>query len=165
MTKTDVNIKMKKHKMVTIKLVRKMQSPLQRFISSIRRHCFPLGEMFVRIVCKPCPQLEEQSVLPDFIFCSEIQKENKYQYTSPWTSLQMRSLKDVQMVLKHFLISLLVSVFRKSVWNVPSISVAVIDYIQNIVMKYLISSLFYIFSAWRALLKMYRGISLSLIWS
>ena len=76
MTTTDV--KMIKQTMVTIKSAWKIQSPSQCFISSIRIHCFPSGEMFVRIVCKPCPQLEEQSVLPDFIFCSEIQKENKY---------------------------------------------------------------------------------------
>ena len=63
--------------MATIKSAWKIQSPSQRFISSIRRHCFPLGEMFFSIVCKPCPQVEEQPVLPDSIFCSEIQKGNK----------------------------------------------------------------------------------------
>ena len=75
MTTTDV--KMIKHTMEAIKSAWKIQSPSQRFISSIRRHCFPSGEIFVRIVCKPCPQVEEQSVLPDSIFCSEIQKGNK----------------------------------------------------------------------------------------
>ena len=68
-----------------------MQFPSQLFISSIRRHCFPLAEqtqMFVRIVCKPCPQLEEQSVLPDSIFCSEIQKGNKDKYCRDHNSIK-----------------------------------------------------------------------------
>ena len=82
-TTTDVNMKMIKNTMATIKSAWKIQSPSQCLISSIRRHFFPWVEhtqMFVRIVCKPCPQVEEQSVLPDSIFCSEIQKGNKKKY-------------------------------------------------------------------------------------
>ena len=66
-----------KHTMATKNSAWKIQTPSQRFISSIRRHWFPSGEIFVRIVCKPFPHVEEQPVLPDSIFCSEIQKGNK----------------------------------------------------------------------------------------
>ena len=37
----------------------------------------------------------------------------------------------VQMMLNDFLISCLVSDFQRSVWSVPSISVAVLDYIVH----------------------------------
>ena len=68
--------------MATKKSVWKGQSPSHCLISSIKGHRFifsPLAEqtqMVVRIVCKPFPQLEEHSLLPDSIFFSEIQKEN-----------------------------------------------------------------------------------------
>jgi hypothetical protein len=38
------------------------------------------------------------------------------------------TFKDVQIILKRFLKSLLVSDFRKSVWSVPSISLAVLEW-------------------------------------